>query len=205
LELIQEAFMHVKSTLIRAALAAGLMAGLSVSAQAQKPAKPAKVAKPEAIKVHEIKTDVDKPKVDVDKPKESKLVYKTKPAHPSHVVPPSHPRKVADPNKVYRTQVRDANKLENRREKRALSLAHRQSGHLLQKIKLTHDQNRQIHAIEKKYDAEYTNLEKTSHNSSVLSSILTSESQERAEIRAVLTPAQQAIFNQNVVSFDNKY
>lgn len=60
-------------------------------------------------------------------------------------------------------------------------------------------------AIEKKYDAEYTNLEKTSHNSSVLSSILTSESQERAEIRAVLTPAQQAIFNQNVVSFDNKY
>lgn len=119
--------MQVKSTLIRAALAAGLMAGLSVSVQAQKAAKP---------------------------------------------------EKVADPNKVYRTEVRDTIKLENQREKRARSLAHRQSGHLLQKIKLTPDQKRQIRAIEKKYDAEYTNAEKMSHNSSVLSSILTSESQE---------------------------
>jgi hypothetical protein len=64
--------------------------------------------------------------------------------------------------------------------------------------------NRQIRAIAKKYDAEYTNAEKMSHNSSVLSSILTSESQERAEIRALLTPAQQAMFDQNTVRFDNK-
>ena len=84
--------------------------------------------------------------------------------------------------------------------------------HLTKGIKLTLAEKKQLKAIEKKYDAQIRSLRKselatdkaarknkTADNDASSSAQLTQlQTQERADMRAVLTPQQQSIFDSNV-------
>src|SRR2546428_3460366 len=96
-------------------------------------------------------------------------------------------------------------------ERAELEAAHEQK--LLTKgIKLTSAEKKQIKAIEKKYDAQFRSLRKselaadkgakkngTTDDDAAFSAQLTQlQTQERADMRAVLTSQQQSIFDSNV-------
>ncbi len=106
---------------------------------------------------------------------------------------------------------RTADKTAEKTERLALESAHDQK--LLTKgIKLTAAEKKHIKAIEKKYDADYRDLRKkelaadkaakkngtADSDAAFLTQVADLKAQERAEIRAVLTPAQQTTFDANV-------
>ena len=96
-------------------------------------------------------------------------------------------------------------------ERSALDLAHDQK-HLTQGIKLTSSEKSQIKAIEKNYDKQYRALRQTDKRSdntakkngttetdaAFQTQLSQLQTQERAELRAALSPAQQTIFDSNV-------
>ena len=120
--------------------------------------------------------------------------------------------KIAD--KSARASDRTADKAERASEKTehaALDEAHEQK--LLTKgIKLTSSEKKQLKAIEKKYDAQYRSLHKsevaadkaarkngTADDDAAFSAQLSQlQTQEQADMRAVLTTKQQSIFDSNV-------
>lgn len=102
-------------------------------------------------------------------------------------------------------------------ERSELKFAHEQK--LLTKgIKLTLAEKKSLKAIEKKYDAQYRDLrqkelaaDKAAKKNGTAESDATFEAQlatlqiqERDQMRAVLTPAQQAVFNSNVTKLSTK-
>ena len=109
---------------------------------------------------------------------------------------------------------RNADKTERASEKteRAeLDAAHDQK--LLTKgIKLTSSEKKQLKAIEKKYDAQFRSLHKSEvaadkaakkngtadDDASYAAQLSTLKTQEQTDMRAVLTPKQQSIFDSNV-------
>ena len=122
--------------------------------------------------------------------------------------------KTAD--KAARATEKSADKAERAAEKTErseLGRAHDQK--LLTKgIKLTSAEKKRIKAIEKKYDADYRDLRRkelaadkaagkngtTESDAAFQAQLSQLKTQERAEMRAVLTPAQQATFDANVTS-----
>ena len=96
-------------------------------------------------------------------------------------------------------------------ERAEFDAAHDQK-HLTKGIKLTSAEKKQLKAIEKKYDAQFRSLRKselaadkaakkngtTDNDASFSAQLSQLKSQEQADIRAVLTPAQQSIFDSNV-------
>lgn len=96
-------------------------------------------------------------------------------------------------------------------ERSELKFAHDQK--LLTKgIRLTSAEEKQLKAIEKKYDADYRSLRKkelaadkaakksgkADSDAAFESELAALQSKERAEMRAVLTPEQQSVFDSNV-------
>jgi hypothetical protein len=126
--------------------------------------------------------------------------------------------KVAD--KTARNTEKAADKAERSEDKldrSELKFAHQQK--LLTKgIKLTLAEKKQIKAIEKKYDEDYRDLrqkelaaDKAAKKNGTVESDATFEAQlatlqanERNAMRAALTPAQQSIFDSNVVKLSSK-
>lgn len=120
--------------------------------------------------------------------------------------------KVAD--KSARTADKTADKAErltDKTERSQLKFAHDQK-HLTKGIRLTPAEKKQLKAIEKKYDENYRDLRQkqkaddkaarkngtTETNAAFQSQISQLQTQERAEMRAVLTAQQQSIFDSNV-------
>jgi len=104
-----------------------------------------------------------------------------------------------------------AERASEKTERAELDAAHDQK-HLTKGIKLTLAEKKQIKAIEKKFDAQFRSLRKselaadkaakkngTADNDATFAAQLSQlTTQERAEMRAVLTPQQQSIFDSNV-------
>jgi hypothetical protein len=135
----------------------------------------------------------------------------------------NRPEKIAD--KAQRTSERTADqtarnadkaadkteRASEKTERREFNAANDQK-HLTKGIKLTSSEKKQLKAIEKKYDAQFRSLRKseeaadraarkngTAENDASFSAQLSQlETQERADMRAVLTPQQQSIFDSNV-------
>ena len=120
--------------------------------------------------------------------------------------------KVAD--KSARTADKAADKAErltDKTERSQLKFAHDQK-HLTKGIRLTSAEKKQVKAIEKKYDADYRALRQkekadekaskkngtTETDAAFQSQISQLQTQERADLRAVLTVQQQSIFDSNV-------
>ena len=120
--------------------------------------------------------------------------------------------KIAD--KAERKADRTADKSErltDKTERSELKFAHDQK--LLTKgIRLTSAEKKQVKAIEKKYDADYRDLRQkekaadkaakkngtTETDAAFQSQLLQFQTQERTDMRAVLTVQQQSIFDSNV-------
>jgi hypothetical protein len=154
----------------------------------------------------------------------SLAVAQGKAPHPTHPAPPvvmgksapvrqdNRADKIAD--KAERKADRSADKAErstDKVERSELKFAHDQK--LATKgIKLTSAEKKQLKAIETKYDKDYRDLrqkekaaDKAAKKNGTVESDATFESQlsqlqtqERAEMRGVLTPQQQSIFDSNV-------
>jgi hypothetical protein len=154
----------------------------------------------------------------------SLAVAQGKAPHPTHPAPPvvmgksapvrqdNRADKIAD--KAERKTDRTADKAErstDKVERSELKFAHDQE--LATKgIKLTSAEKKQLKAIETKYDKDYRDLrqkekaaDKAAKKNGTVESDATFESQlsqlqtqERAEMRGVLTPQQQSIFDSNV-------
>jgi len=120
--------------------------------------------------------------------------------------------KVAD--KSARTADKTADKAErsaDKTERSQLKFAHDQK-HLTKGIRLTSAEKKQVKAIEKKYDADYRALRQkeradekaskkngtTETDAAFQAQVSQLQTQERADIRAVLTAQQQSIFDSNV-------
>lgn len=120
--------------------------------------------------------------------------------------------KVAD--KSARTADKTADKAErsaDKTERSQLKFAHDQK-HLTKGIRLTSAEKKQVKAIEKKYDADYRALRQkeradekaakkngtTETDAAFQSQVSQLQTQERADLRAVLTAQQQSIFDSNV-------
>lgn len=101
-----------------------------------------------------------------------------------------------------------ADRRANREVHRAYGMAVSQQAHLAKGLKLSSDQRAQWKAIDRKYDAQYRDLRKEirtaekgtagSYDDAVyLQRISALRDQERAELRAILTPEQQASFDRH--------
>jgi hypothetical protein len=104
-----------------------------------------------------------------------------------------------------------AERASEKTEREEFNAAHDQK-HLTKGIKLTSAEKKQLKAIEKKYDAQFRSLRKSElaadkaakkngtpdNDAAFLAQLSQLESQERAEMRAVLTSQQQSIFDSNV-------
>ncbi len=132
-----------------------------------------------------------------------------KEAKPAHGM--SHMRKMdKDADKSADKSAKDAAKAERKAAERAEHVAKDeikdQPKAMLKGIKLTKDEKAQRKAIEKKYAGELKALDKQEDAarkggtpmSDVAQKIAALHDQERAELRATLTPAQQAQFDANV-------
>ena len=128
----------------------------------------------------------------------------------------NRPDKIADQaeRKADRTAdqtARNADKVTDKTDRAELKFAHDQK--LLTKgIRLTPAEKKQIKAIEKKYDADYRNLRKnevaadkaakksgTAESDAAFQTQLSQlQTQERTDMRAVLSSQQQSIFDSNV-------
>ena len=100
-------------------------------------------------------------------------------------------------------------KADERGEHMALRDAHEQSGRWLKGTKLTSAERQRIRDIDGKYDAQVKALKKdekaadksgTDNDAAYEQKLTALAAQERTDIRAVLTPSQQARFDANVAS-----
>jgi len=96
-------------------------------------------------------------------------------------------------------------------ERSELNAAHDQK-HLTKGIRLTSAEKKQLKAIEKKYDAQYRSMRKTEvaadnaarkngtpeSDATFQAQLLQLQAQERTDMRAVLKPDQQSIFDSNL-------
>jgi hypothetical protein len=111
----------------------------------------------------------------------------------------------------------EAERAADRTERSELRAAHDQK--LLTKgIRLTSAEKKQLKAIEKKYDAQYRSIRKnevaadnaarkngTAESDAAFASQLSQlRTQERTEMRAILTPQQQSIFDSNVTKLSSR-
>lgn len=101
---------------------------------------------------------------------------------------------------------------EERLEHEAFKTARQQSQRLVKGIKLTADQRSRFEDLRKRYDTQYKALEKEERDldktkgsdMDVLRRLEVARLQERAEIRAMLTPRQQVVFDRNVAAPSKK-
>lgn len=105
-----------------------------------------------------------------------------------------------------RTEKR-AERGENRAERTVLRDAHEQSRYLLRGLQLSGAERRQVREIDRKYEAQIRALRKDEKSADKAGAetdaaftqrVGALTAQERADIRAVLTPAQQARFDANI-------
>lgn len=98
---------------------------------------------------------------------------------------------------------------ENRAERAALRDAHDQSHYLLHGVKLGAAERRKVRDIDKRYEAQLRALRKdekaadktgTDNDAAYAQRIAALAAQERADIRAVLSPAEQARFDANITA-----
>jgi hypothetical protein len=113
-------------------------------------------------------------------------------------------------------KVLKAEKAEEKAEHSALKIAEADK-RLTQGIKLTPEQRKQINDIEKNYHDQFQTLRRDEHtadktakkngtpddDAAFLAQLATLQANERAALRALLSPAQQAIFDANVVKLDS--
>ena len=99
-----------------------------------------------------------------------------------------------------------AAKAEERAENRAFEMAESQPDRLLHSIKLTKTERGQVNAIKKKYHKQLSDMHKAhetaekagkGNDAQAAAEFTNIADQERAELRAVLTAAQQATFDKN--------
>lgn len=102
-----------------------------------------------------------------------------------------------------------AERVENRAEHTALREAHVQSSALLRGVRISGAERRQVREIDKRYEAQIRALRKdekssdkagTDNDAAYTARVAALTTQERADIRAVLTPAQQVRFDANVAA-----
>ncbi len=134
----------------------------------------------------------------------------------------NRPAKIADKaeRKADRTAdqtARNADKAADKTERSELKFAHDQK--LVTKgIRLTSAEKKQVKAIEKKYDADYRSLRQnelaankaakkngTAESDATFDSQLSQlQTQERSDMRSVLTPQQQSIFDSHVTKLSTR-
>jgi Spy/CpxP family protein refolding chaperone len=98
-----------------------------------------------------------------------------------------------------------AERREEKAEKSEFKMAREQNKHLLKGIKLTAAQKQQVKDITKKYDAQYKSIEKQERDADkanqpsqqFMTQLQQTRDLEKGELRAVLTPDQQARFDNN--------
>jgi hypothetical protein len=96
-------------------------------------------------------------------------------------------------------------KAEEKSERRAFASARSQSERLTRRIKLTADEREQLSAIRKSYDKKYKDLEKQDRaadkagqsETAIMQQLEQLRTQERSEIRELLTATQQRQFDKN--------
>lgn len=103
--------------------------------------------------------------------------------------------------------VKRADHRADREMKRAFGMAVSEQAHLAKGLKLSPDARRQWKAIDRKYDDQYRALRRDIRaaekdgrpvDAAWTQRITVLRDQERAELRALLTPAQQVVFDRNV-------
>lgn len=106
-----------------------------------------------------------------------------------------------------RKAAKRADKLEDNQLRHAFNDARHQDKALTHGIRLTRDERARLSAIDRRYDTQLRTLEKDLHASekagrlddpALLQRINTLRDQARAEMRGVLTPAQQIEFDRNI-------
>lgn len=114
-------------------------------------------------------------------------------------------RKEAAKDASHPLQARHEPKAEERREHKSFVEARQQSQRLTKGVRLTSVQRVQFEELRKRYDTQYKALEKEemrldkarASDTDVLRQLDALRAQERAELRAMLTPAQQTVFDRN--------
>jgi len=97
-------------------------------------------------------------------------------------------------------------------EHREFKDARKESQRLIKHIKLTADERSRVNSIRKNYDDQYKALEKQERannktgtsDAAILAQLAQLRAQERAELRAVLTPSQQSEFDANTTTTSHK-
>src|SRR5262245_3464668 len=115
----------------------------------------------------------------------------------------------ADADKAAKT----ADKTEDASEHAAIKAARTEPNALLKGIKLTKTEEKSVDAIEKKYDGQLKELDKQedgdeksgASTASFASKIDALRAQERADLRAVLTPSQATQFDKNAATIGTKH
>jgi hypothetical protein len=108
---------------------------------------------------------------------------------------------------------RAADKKEDAAERTMFKSARSQPKELLKGIKLTSDERKSVEGIEKKYDGQIKDLEKQEDaaekagkpDTTIASKIAALRTQERADLRGVLTPDQATQFDKNAAAIDSKH
>lgn len=103
-------------------------------------------------------------------------------------------------------------KADEKSENHEFSSARKEPDMLMRHIKLTPAEHKQVNVIRKKYDDQFKALEKqektadkTNGSEAALMTQLTQlRAQEQAELRAILTPAQQTAFDANATATTHK-
>jgi hypothetical protein len=103
-------------------------------------------------------------------------------------------------------------KAQEKSEQRAFASARSQSARLTRHIKLTADEKEQYSAIRKNYDNKYKDLEKQERaadksaqsQTAIMQQLEQLRTQERSDIRELLTATQQRQFDRNVAALTPK-
>lgn len=103
-------------------------------------------------------------------------------------------------------------KAQEKSEHRAFASARSQSERLTRRIKLTADEREQYNAIKKNYGQKYIDLEKQERSAdksgqsetAIMQQLAQLRTQERSEIRELLTATQQRQFDRNVATLTSK-
>lgn len=117
-----------------------------------------------------------------------------------------------DAAKATRNERTDVAKADERAQHESFKTARQQSSRLTNGVKLTSAQRRQFESMRKRYDAQYRALEKQERrldkanqsDAAVLQQLEALRLKERTDLRAILTPEQQAIFDRNAAAPANR-
>jgi septal ring factor EnvC (AmiA/AmiB activator) len=101
-----------------------------------------------------------------------------------------------------------AEKANDRKEHESFKAARDQSSRLTRGVKLTQAERQKFEDTRKRYDTQYKDLEKQQReldrnhqpDAAVLAKLEALRVQERADIRGMLTPAQQTVFDRNATT-----